>query len=289
VEEYDPLGGLTEAEMMEEIFGDAPEQQIAANVVAASHGDAAATEAVRAEFGDGAVQHVQNNPPIGPAPAPVSNAAPTQPVAAAPAPSAAPVCEGPGGFPIVNAGGADTATAEEKAAMTYEVNGVDEDQVPVIMNQVYMALYQHIFANCRLMINGQQPFQNPDAVWQTPVDLKRIPGAQQLIVAADITDPNTGKYNSNQPVRDGMLLGNVKKHTRIPGYGLYLNVNGRCIRRTVLPQNPNTNGRYAPNARRGEAIMWVINEDVDRSHPHRWLILIENGKIRNVAAERRGR
>jgi hypothetical protein len=134
--------------------------------------------------------------------------------------------------------------------------------VAKIVQKVYMLCYQHIFANCGLLVNSDVAFQNPQFVLSTPVDLNTIPGAKEIIVGADINDPESGK-----------------KNTMLPGYTLHLNINGEYGTRALIPQNPVTGSTTAIRARAGNAIMWVIDGAKARDDGARWKFKIENGII----------
>jgi hypothetical protein len=148
-----------------------------------------------------------------------------------------------------------------------------------VIHKVFMACYQHIFTNCKMLVNSDVGFQNPEFVLSTPVDLNSIPGAAEIIVGADINDPQTGAYQSKVPVTGGMLFGNLKKNTMLPGYTLLINVNGEYSTRALIPQNPATGSTTAVRARAGNAIMWIIDGARARDDGARWKYKIENGVI----------
>lgn len=148
-----------------------------------------------------------------------------------------------------------------------------------VIQGVYMMCYQHIFTNCKMLVNSDVAFQNPEFVLNTPVDLNSIPGAAEIVVAADINDPQTGGYQSKVPTTGGMLFGNLKKNTMLPGYTLHLNVGGEYSTRALIPQNPATNSTTAIRARAGNAIMWIIDGSKARDDGARWKYKIENGVI----------
>lgn len=148
-----------------------------------------------------------------------------------------------------------------------------------IVHKVFMACYQHIFSNCKMLTNSDVGFQSPEFVLSTPVDLNTIPGATEIIVGADINDPQTGVYQVKVPVVNGMLLGNIKKKTMLPGYTLHININGEYSTRALIPQNPATNSTTAVRARAGNAIMWIIDGSKARDDGARWKYKIENGVI----------
>ena len=148
-----------------------------------------------------------------------------------------------------------------------------------VIHKVFMACYQHIFANCKMLINSDVGFQNPEFVLSTPVDLNSIPGAAEIIVGADINDPQTGAYQSKVPITNGLLFGNLKKNTMLPGYTLHLNVGGEYSTRALIPQNPATGSTTAIRARAGNAIMWIIDGARARDDGARWKYKIENGII----------
>ena len=148
-----------------------------------------------------------------------------------------------------------------------------------IIHKVFMACYQHIFTNCKMLTNSDVGFQNPEFVLSTPVDLNSIPGATEIIVGADINDPQTGGYQNKVPIVNGMLFGNLKKNTMLPGYTLLININGEYSTRALIPQNPATGSTTAIRARAGNAIMWIIDGSKARDDGARWKYKIENGII----------
>lgn len=155
----------------------------------------------------------------------------------------------------------------------------DVSDVAKIVQEVYMTCYQHIFTNCILTANSDVAFQNPQFVLSNPVDLNNIPGAKELIVGADINDSQTGAYQSKVPVVNGLLFGNLKKNTMLPGYTLHININGEYSTRALIPQNPATGSTTAIRARAGNAIMWIIDGSKARDDGARWKYKIENGII----------
>jgi hypothetical protein len=148
-----------------------------------------------------------------------------------------------------------------------------------VIHKVFMMCYQHIFTNCKMLVNSDVGFQNPEFVLSTPVDLNSIPGATEIIVGADINDPQTGGYQSRVPITGGMLFGNLKKNTMLPGYTLHINVGGEYSTRALIPQNPATGSTTAIRARAGNAIMWIIDGSKARDDGARWKYKIENGII----------
>jgi hypothetical protein len=148
-----------------------------------------------------------------------------------------------------------------------------------IIQKVYMMCYQHIFANCKMLVNSDVGFQIPEFVLSTPIDLSTIPGAKEIIVAADINDPQTGGYQSRVPLTNGLLFGNLKKNTMLPGYTLHINAGGEYSTRALIPQNPATGSTTAIRARAGNAIMWIIDGSKARDDGARWKFKIENGII----------
>jgi hypothetical protein len=142
--------------------------------------------------------------------------------------------------------------------------------VAKVVHKVFMACYQHIFANCKMLINSDVGFQNPEFVLHTPIDLNTIPGAKEIIVGADINDPQTGNYQSKVPLTNGLLFGNLKKKTMLPGYTLLINAGGEYSTRALIPQNPATGSTTAIRARAGNAIMWIIDGAKARDDGGRW-------------------
>jgi hypothetical protein len=94
----------------------------------------------------------------------------------------------------------------------------------------------------------------------------------------DVTDEQ-GKVVRDVPI-NGAIKGLVFNKSNLPGYWLYLNVNGLKMKRSVVPQNPNkTNSVGAPTwmaqkVREGWAVMWVISEKYD-TLPSEMLVKIE--------------
>jgi hypothetical protein len=148
-----------------------------------------------------------------------------------------------------------------------------------VIHKVFMACYQHIFANCKMLVNSDVGFQNPEFVLSTPINLNSIPGAKEIIIAADINDPQTGGYQSKVPLMNGELFGNLKKNTMLPGYTLHINIDGEYSTRALIPQNPVTGSTTAIRARAGNAIMWIIDGSKARDDGARWKYKIENGVI----------
>lgn len=151
--------------------------------------------------------------------------------------------------------------------------------VAKVIHKVFMACYQHIFTNCKMLTNSDVGFQEPQFVLNTPVDLNTIPGAKEIIVGADINDPESGVYQNKVPIISGMLFGNLKKNTMLPGYTLLININGKYSTRALIPQNPATGSTTAIRARAGNAIMWIIDGSKARDDGARWKYKIENGII----------
>lgn len=150
--------------------------------------------------------------------------------------------------------------------------------VTKIIHKVFMMCYQHIFTNCGILINSDVAFQNPQFVLSNPVDLNIIPGAKELIIGADINDPESGVFQVKVPLINGLLFGNIKKNTMLPGYTLHINDGGVYSTRALIPQNPaKTSSTTAVRARAGNAIMWIIDGAKAYDDGAKWKFKIENG------------
>jgi hypothetical protein len=157
--------------------------------------------------------------------------------------------------------------------------GVNAPDVAKIIHKVFMMCYQHIFSNCKMLVNSDVGFQSPEFVLSNPIDLNTIPGAKEVIVGADINDPESGVFQVKVPIVNGMLFGNIKKKTMLPGYTLHINTVDGYSKRALIPQNPATASTTAVRARAGNAIMWIIDDLKARDNGARWKYKIENGVI----------
>jgi hypothetical protein len=142
------------------------------------------------------------------------------------------------------------------------------EQVMNIVQTVFMRLYYRIFTKCGFNPAEPTSFGAPGGVYD-PVHIGDIPGANKVFLSMDVTDEQ-GKQVRDVPILDS-IKGQVFGKSGLPGYWLYLNVNGRKMKRTLVPQNPNKetaqgSGVFtamAQRVRQNWAIAWVIADAYD--------------------------
>jgi len=164
-----------------------------------------------------------------------------------------------GAQPVTVAPGAGRTFAHE-APQQIAPHGLSVEEQKLIMKTVNMRLFTHIFTKCGFNPMAPSSFENAGAVYE-PVPIGDIPNVNKLIVAMDTTNPD-GSAAKKVPVTT-FLKGVVFSKTGLPGYWMWLNINGWLLKRTFVPQNPNktnANGAtaMAQAVRRGEAIAWMI-------------------------------
>jgi len=174
----------------------------------------------------------------------------TNPVAAFMAGGAQPVTVAPG----------TGRTFAHEAPQQIAPHGLSVEEQKLVMKTVNMRLFTHIFTKCGFNPMAPSSFENAGAVFE-PVPIGDIPNVNKIIVAMDITNPD-GSAAKKVPVTT-FLKGVVFSKTGLPGYWMWINVNGWLLKRTFVPQNPNKekNGVLTAGAqavRRGEAWAWMI-------------------------------
>jgi hypothetical protein len=130
------------------------------------------------------------------------------------------------------------------------------DEMVASMQAIYMRLSQTIFDKCEW--NGAGQFGNPAGVLDG-VSIADIPHAQTLIHSCE----SVNSLGQKTVIKcNGLVKGTVFVKKRLPAYVLYLNINGKVHKRTLVAQNPNTSSKSAKDAARGARITWIINGDL---------------------------
>lgn len=138
---------------------------------------------------------------------------------------------------------------------------IDLAEILQIVKTVYMRIYIHVFTKCGFNPNAPASFDNPGAVYD-PISIADIPNANKVFLAMDVTD-ELGKPLKDVAITD-QIKGQVFSKSGLPGYWLWLNVNGFKVKRALVPQNPNKTKPdgsptvMAGRVRQGYAAMWVI-------------------------------
>lgn len=203
---------------------------------------------------------------------PVNTPAPSAPVVTPTAPTQVVTPNPAGGFvsPVIAAQNQPVQTnAQEQSNMPKYIGPVNLpiEEIKAIIKEVTMRLYNHVFTKCGFNpFNPQAPggFENGGAIYD-PVSIADIPNANKVFVAMDITD-RAGTKQNDVPIT-GHISGQVFKNSQIPGYWVWVNVNGYKVKRSIVPQNMNKmkedgSGlkQYAIYARQGWCVMWVIQD-----------------------------
>ena len=164
-----------------------------------------------------------------------------------------------------------TPTAGQPASSAAAIESAPALNIPIaeimaIIQTVYMRVYTHLFTKCGFNPVAPTTFDNPDAVYE-PIHIGDIPNANKVFLAMDITD-QAGARQDKVAIID-QIKGQRFKKSGLPGYWLWLNVNGKKRKRCLVPQNPNkiqTNGSptvMAGRVRQGWAVMWVIADGIN--------------------------
>jgi hypothetical protein len=138
---------------------------------------------------------------------------------------------------------------------------ISKEEQEAIVKIVNMRLYEQIFTKCGFDPNANTSFVNAGAVLE-PVAIGDIPNVGQVFLTMDVVDQLNQRQN-DVPIVD-TIKGQVFTPSNLPGYWLWLNVNGLKAKRILVPQNPNKKNQmgyatqYAQNARKGWAVMWFI-------------------------------
>jgi len=139
-------------------------------------------------------------------------------------------------------------------------NGLSQEQVVAIMQEVYMKLYLHIMNNCERLMDSAIGFQKPENVHLQAVPLNDQ--EKSVVFKMDCLDEN-GRWCPGASTANG-VRGQIMKQTRLPAYKIYFNLGGREYCRLLLPQNPDkrhSNGELketALQARAGSAMMYIM-------------------------------
>lgn len=152
-------------------------------------------------------------------------------------------------------------------------HGLTPQQCGEAMKSVYLRMFQHIFDKCGFMPAAPKGFdtQLVYAVLE-PIRIDDIPGAASIIKFMDSRDHAGRPKQRMMPLmitpQGSFVKGDVwdyKKDgnpTMLPGYNLeVLGADGKLHKRTILPQNPNTNSGTAGLARNGHQILHIMNGD----------------------------
>ena len=163
-----------------------------------------------------------------------------------------------------------TPTAGQPAGAPAAIETAPTLDIPLpetlaIVKMVYMRIYTHLFTKCGFNPTSGTSFDNPDAVYE-PIHIGDIPNANKVFLAQDITNI-AGARQDKVPIID-QIKGQRFKKSGLPGYWLWLNVNGSKRKRCVVPQNPNKIKNGAPTTmsarvRQGWAVMWVIADGIN--------------------------
>ena len=161
----------------------------------------------------------------------------------------------------------NSGTAPQNANMppSCPILDIPVEQTKAIVQTVLMRLFYHVFTKCGFNNTALTSFTNPGAVFD-PVHIGDIPNANKIFLSMDLAADAEGHKHNDTPIVDS-IKGQVFSNSGLPGYWLHLNVNGRKMKRTIVPQNPqktNNNGALTPMALRvrneGWTVMWVISE-----------------------------
>lgn len=152
------------------------------------------------------------------------------------------------------------------------------DKMALILQQVYMRLYTHMFAKCGWSQNpatGKFHFAALDAVTQS-VDIsdifKRIAPEATGLIAEYITVSPQGQDGYLEPCQ-GYVRGLIYRQKQLPSYQIFLNIGGNRICRKLVPQNPekmnasNAYSKPAQEAQQGHARCYVMDGDLSYDAP----------------------
>jgi hypothetical protein len=168
-----------------------------------------------------------------------------------------------------------------KQPKTFAPNGHAVESIKPFLHHVWMRMYAHIFNKCGF--DGRGGFANPAAVLE-PVridDLVMATGMTNVLMEYDTNDA-AGKWSPGVKV-DGFIRGQVFRKSGLPGYVVYINVGGMCLKRVFVPQNGTTNSKSAEEARQGHVIAWVIDGDREDNDKSKWKIEIKDNNLRELA------
>ena len=163
----------------------------------------------------------------------------------------------------------------QPAATTYTPNNLPPEVMAQTMRSVYLSLYAHLFTKCGWRQNPQTGrffFANPGAVLEG-VNIQHIltqMGAANFIMEYDTLNA-AGQFAAE--TCQGMIRGYLTSKQGLPAYSIYLNIGGRRIKRSFLPQNPekrNAQSAYtksADEAGQGHVIAWVFKDEAADNAP----------------------
>jgi hypothetical protein len=153
-----------------------------------------------------------------------------------------------------------------------ERHNLTADQMIHASYLVFIKIFIHIFTECgyiasQEMVNDTRLFRNIDAVFDKHIYIGDIPGAKELFVAMETCDANGRKCTVNiwEPApgenrQPGYIKGGLTWKEKLPIYSLFLNINGKTEKRTLLPANCNKrddNGLLTTWARESRAGKWI--------------------------------
>lgn len=183
------------------------------------------------------------------------------------------------------------ANAPKETPTTYPPNNLSGETMSAVMENVWKTLYHHVFTKCGWQQDPQTGhffFASPANVLE-PVRIDHIIkyfGAENFIMEYD-TEGAPGSPVA-ETTANGTVRGHLSKAIGLPMYTLYLNIGGRRVKRSLLPQNPqkkNASNAYsnpAIEAQGGNCIAWISRGEAGFNAPFKEKYV---AKIRNNSYE----
>jgi hypothetical protein len=220
----------------------------------------------------------------------------TAPLAAA-GPALAPSVELPAPVAAIQAQYAAhtaAANAPKETPTTYPPNNLSPETMGAVMENVWKTLYHHVFTKCGWQQDPQTGhffFASPANVLE-PVRIDHIIkyfGAENFIMEYD-TEGAPGSPVA-ETTANGTVRGHLSKAIGLPMYTLYLNIGGRRVKRSLLPQNPqkrNASNAYsnpAIEAQGGNCIAWISRGEApfNASFKEKYVAKIRNNGYELIA------
>jgi hypothetical protein len=152
---------------------------------------------------------------------------------------------------------------------TYPPCAMKPELMPEFLKVLWGRLYYVVFTKCGWAQTQQGfAFTNPMAVLDpVPIDdiIKQF-GADNFVMEYDTLNAQ-GQFAVEKC--QGYVRGIIFKNSGLPGFEIYLNINGQRFKRTFVPQNPqkrNTQNAYsktAAEAQQGHMIAWVYRGEAN--------------------------
>ena len=126
------------------------------------------------------------------------------------------------------------------------------DAMKTSTREIMLRAFMAIFGYCGW--NGRGGYNDADFVARTPINVSDIPYADNILLGLDTVVDKRKQYNV--PTK-GILRGFVGAGAKLPQYSLHINHGTKCVRYSLIPQNPEKPSARGQEAASGQMFGWV--------------------------------